>query len=188
MAVAVARRRFTVEEYHDLVRAGVLSEDDRVELLAGEIVQMSPISSRHAGCVDWLTMKFSQQLGDKARIRVQNPVRLGPYSEPEPDVALLKPRDDFYTRSHPEPSDVLLIIEVSETSLEVDRDVKLPLYAEAGIPEVWLIDLQTKNVNVYRTPDGRRYSETEEYTATQTLSPRAFPDIRITLTEFLSKL
>ena len=188
MPVAVARRRFTVEEYHEMARAGVLTEDDRVELLAGEIVHMSPIGSRHAACVDWLNKVLGREIGDLAILRVQNPVRLSPYSEPEPDVALLKPRADFYARSHPGPEDVLLIIEVAETSVEIDREVKLPLYAEAGIPEVWIVDLQTQNVEVYRQPVERTYSVTETYTPADRLSSQAFPDASIALEELLGNI
>jgi Uma2 family endonuclease len=141
MGVQLARRLFTVAEYHKMAEAGILSEDDRVELLEGEIVAMSPIGSRHAGLVNRLNRLFSQRAGDQVVVSVQNPVRLGGYSEPQPDLALLRPRADFYTSSHPGPEDVLLAVEVAETSAAVDREVKVPLYARFGVPEVWLVDL-----------------------------------------------
>lgn len=156
MAVATKRpyavRKFTVDEYYKLAEVGILSEDDRVELIEGEIVVKSPISSRHAACVDRLTQLLVQRAGDRAIVSVQNPVRLGEHSEPEPDLALLAPRPDFYSTAHPRPEDVLLLVEVAETSLQYDRDVKLPLYAQHEIREVWLVDLGDDQIEVYRQP------------------------------------
>ena len=149
MSVAVSRRLFTVDQYHEMARSGILSEDDRVELFAGEIVEMSPIGSRHASCVDRLTKTITMQIENSAIVRVQSPIRLGPRSEPQPDLALLKPRADFYAQAHPGPQDVLLIIEVAETSTDTDRKLKLPLYAKTGIPEVWIFELFTKQVDLY---------------------------------------
>jgi hypothetical protein len=141
MGVQLARRLFTVAEYHKMAEAGILSEDDRVELLEGEIVAMSPIGSRHAGTVKRLLDQFIPLQGARRVIlSVQDPIRLGEYSEPQPDLALLRPRADFYASSHPGPEDVLLIIEVADQSAAVDREVKVPLYARWGIPEVcWWI-------------------------------------------------
>lgn len=116
MSVALVRHRFTVDEYYRMAQAGIFSEDDRVELLDGEIVERSPIDSKHAGCVKGLTHFFGQKLGDRAVVGVQDPIRLGEYSEPQPDLALLKPRADFYRNAHPTAEDVLLVVEVADTS------------------------------------------------------------------------
>jgi Uma2 family endonuclease len=150
---------FTVHEFFQMADAGIFSMDDRVELLAGEIVQMSPIGSRHAACVNRLHRTFHGLLGSSAIVSVQNPVRLDDYSEPQPDIAVIRFREDFYRDAHPGPADVLLIVEVADTSADVDRGVNVPLYARAGIPEVWVVDLSGRHVEVYQDPhrDGYRW-------------------------------
>ena len=152
MPVWTTRRRFTVEEYHRMVHAGIFQEDDRIELLEGEVVEMTPIGSRHSGCVNRLTRLLSERSSGRALVSVQNPIRLAEHSEPQPDVALLTPRPDYYGNSHPEPGDILLLIEVTETSESYDRAVKVPLYARYGVQEVWLVDLAEDVVVVYRQP------------------------------------
>jgi len=179
MGVQLARRLFTVAEYHKMAEAGILSEDDRVELLEGEIVAMSPIGSRHAGLVNRLNRLFSQRAGDQVVVSVQNPVRLGGYSEPQPDLALLRPRADFYTSSHPGPEDVLLVIEVAETSAAVDREVKVPLYARFGVPEVWLVDLAENLVEVFREPSAEGYREVLVLRRGESLAPALLPDLLV---------
>ena len=133
------RRRFTVGEYHRMAEVGILHEDDRVELIGGEIVEMSPIGGLQATCVREINHLLGRQLGDELRVDVQSPVRLNEQEEPQPDVTVIGARD--YGRSLPTPEDVLLLIEVADTSLAYDREVKLPLYARSGIAEVWLVDL-----------------------------------------------
>jgi len=140
MPVQPRENCFSVDEYHQLVERGFLSEDSPVELIEGEVVKMSPIGSRHAGIVNRSSTYFNRVLSDIVVVSVQNPIRLNDVSEPQPDIALLRPREDFYSNSHPEPRDVLVVIEVADESLR-DRTVKLPLYARARIPQVWLIDL-----------------------------------------------
>src|SRR5918912_896850 len=157
MSVQIAKRYFNVSEYYRMAEAGILTADDRVELIEGEIVQMSPIGSLHAACVRRLNQLLQRLLGHAAVISVQDPVRLSDFSEPEPDVALLKPRADFYAHQHPTPDDVLLIIEVADTTVLYDRNVKVPLYARAGIPEVWLVDLQQDLIEVYARPTSGAY-------------------------------
>jgi Uma2 family endonuclease len=179
MGVQLARRLFTVAEYHKMAEAGILSEDDRVELLEGEIVAMSPIGSRHAGLVNRLNRLFSQRAGDQVVVSVQNPVRLGGYSEPQPDLALLRPRADFYTSSHPGPEDVLLAVEVAETSAAVDREVKVPLYARFGVPEVWLVDLAGDQVEVFREPSAEGYREVRVLRRGESLAPAFLPDLLV---------
>jgi len=176
MSLPLARRRFTVEDYHRMGEAGILSEDDRVELIEGEIVEMTPVGSRHAGCVNRLVRLFHRTVGDRALVSVQNPVRLGQHSEPQPDVALLKPRADFYAASHPGPGEVLLLVEVVESSAHYDREVKVPLYARAGIQEVWLVDLTKGCVEVHRNPAGASYAEVLRLRRGDRLAPAAFPD------------
>jgi Uma2 family endonuclease len=151
------KRRFTVDEYYRMGEAGIVGEDDRVELLDGQIYVMSPIGSEHASCVDRLTRLFVRRAGDDAIVRIQNPIRLDEASEPEPDLALLHPRDDAYASDHPGPADVMLVVEVADTSLQFDRDLKRPLYAAAGVPVVWLVDLDGQTIHVYSTPSGDHY-------------------------------
>ncbi len=157
MAVQVERQRFTVEDYYKMAEVGILKPEDRVELINGEIIKMSPIKSQHAGHVTRLNALLSKLIGDLAIVSVQNPIRIDDFSEPEPDIALLKPLADFYTVHHPGPEDVFLLIEVSDTTLRYDQKVKLKLYAEAGIPEVWIVNLQDRCVEVYREPEAGRY-------------------------------
>jgi Uma2 family endonuclease len=177
MPVRLLTRRFTVEEYHRMTQAGVLSEDDRVELIEGAVVEMAAIGSRHAGCVNRLLRLIHPRAAESAVVSVQNPVHLDQYSEPQPDLSILRPRADFYTSGHPGPGDVLLLIEVAETSAEADREVKIPLYARVGIPEVWLVDLERDVIEVYRRPWAEGYRELRKVHRGEDLSPEAFPDL-----------
>lgn len=185
MTVQVARRLFTVEEYHKLAEAGILVEDDRVELIDGEIVEMSPIGSRHQACVDWLTRECSGRLRHAAIVRVQGPIRTGDRSEPQPDVALLRPRQDFYAQEHPGPADVLLVIEVADTTADYDRHTKLPLYARAGIPEAWLINFPGGRIEVHREPSPDGYKLVRYVTRGENLAPLSFPDLDLAVDELL---
>lgn len=185
MAVQIWKRLFTVEEYHRMAQAGILGEDDRVELIEGEIVEMTPIGSTHAATVKRLNRIFSQRIGGQVLISVQDPIRLGEHSEPQPDLALLQSREDFYTSAHPGPEDVLLLIEVSETSAEYDREVKIPLYARFGIPEVWLVDLEGKAIEVYQNPSYKGYREVQTLSQGARLSPSSFPDLELPAEEIL---
>lgn len=178
MVEGVSRRLFTSAEYHAMAEAGILSEDERVELIAGEIVRMAPIGSRHAGCVKRLNRGLSP-LGDRALISVQDPIALGPSQEPEPDLSILRPREDDYTRSHPTPAEILLVIEVADFSLGYDRDVKIPLYARAGIPEAWLVNLLQREILMYRNPSENGYREVRTFRPGDRLSPQAFPDFEL---------
>jgi Uma2 family endonuclease len=160
MSVEVLRRHFSVEEYYRMAAAGVLSEDDRVELVEGEIIEMSPIGSRHAACVGRLTELLGRLARNVAIVWVQNPVHIDDHSEPVPDVTLLRRRDDFYAQAKPGAADVLLLVEVSDSTLGYDRQVKVPLYARAGVPEVWLVNLPGEVIEVYARPADGRYQET----------------------------
>lgn len=185
MAVEVCKRRFTVEEYYRTTEAGILAHDDRVELIDGEIVAMAAIDSRHAAGVDRVNYVLAQRLGGRALIRVQNPVRLGQYSEPQPDIALVRPRPDFYAFAHPSPRDVLLIIEIADTSVGFDRDVKIPLYARAGIPAAWLVDLTDDGLTVYRQPTSQGHGDVQPVQRGQPLAMTAFPDIALLADDIL---
>ena len=158
MAVQVLRRRFTVKEYYRMVQAGILKEDDRVELIEGEIIEMAPIGRRHATCIRRVILIFSELVRGRAIVDVQNPIHLGEYSEPQPDVVLLRLRPDLYLAGHPQPEDILLLIEVADTSVNYDRSVKGPLYAEAGIPEYWIVNPEDETVTVLKL-DGEKYVE-----------------------------
>ncbi len=177
MTVHISRHRFDVEAYYRMAECGILPRDARVELLDGEIVEMAPIGDRHAACVDWLTHVLATAVANRAIVRVQNPVRLGRRSEPQPDVALLRYRPDFYRSGHPGPSDVLLIVQVGDSSVDFDREVKTPLYAAAGIPEVWIVDLLAEGIEVYRGAGPRGYSEVTRHLRDGRISPAGLPDL-----------
>jgi Uma2 family endonuclease len=184
--VLLKTRRFTLGEYRRMGDAGILSVDDRVELIEGEIVEMTPIGPPHAGIVDRIARALTLGLGLRGIVRVQGPVQLPALvSELNPDVALLRPREDFYTRSHPAPADVLLLIEVMDTSAERDRRVKLPLYARAGISEVWLVDLGAACIEVYRDLAAGDYREASVRRRGEALVVPAFPDVRPTVEDLL---
>ena len=185
MAVQILRRRFSVEEYYLMAKAGILKEDDRVELIEGEIVEMSPIGSRHAACVRRLNQYLSQQVGSRALVSGQSPVRLGEHSEPQPDIALLRPRADFYSTAHPGSADVLLLIEVADTSVEYDREVKVSLYAQAGIGEYWLVDLAGESIEVYQSPAPEGYRQVRVVRQEDRLVLEALPELILSAREIL---
>jgi Uma2 family endonuclease len=153
------RHRLTVDEYYRMAEVGLLPPDARVELIAGEIIDMAPIGSRHAAAVDHLAERFIRAVDGSALVRIQGPVRLGSRSEPEPDLALLRPRADRYAGSHPTAADVLLIVEVSDTTLHFDRDVKAKLYARHGVPELWIVDLIHDQLHLFRDPRQEEYAD-----------------------------
>src|SRR5215470_4221748 len=160
MGFAVRRRRFNVEEYRRMGETGILADDPRIELIAGAIVVREPTGSHHAGTVDRIGHLFFTNLAGRATVRIQNPVTFpDEMSELQPDVTLLRPRVDFYSRAHPGAAHVLLLIEVADSTLRLDRRVKIPLYARAGICEVWLLDLTTERVEVFRRPTGGHYRD-----------------------------
>jgi Uma2 family endonuclease len=179
------RWSFTVAEYHQLQDAGVLGEDDRVELIGGDLVMMSPIGSKHAGYVNRLTRLLVQSTESRAVVAVQNPVHLDEYSEPQPDLVVLSPREDDYTRSHPMPEDVLLVIEVADTTADYDRDVKIRAYARAGIAEAWLIDLAAGWLEAYREPSSAGYKLLRKVLPGERVSPQAFPDIALAVSDII---
>ena len=171
----IAPRLFTVQEYHQMAEAGVLHEDDRIELIHGEIIQMSPIGNYHAAIVSRLNMLLAPKLASTAIINVQNPVRIGEHSEPEPDIMVLPFREDYYAESGVTPQDVLLLIEVSDSTLHYDRTTKIPLYATAGIPEVWIVNVGKQQLEVYRQPDEDRYQSVATFNREDTVSATQLP-------------
>ena len=169
-----------------MAEAGIFHPDERVELIEGEIVQMSPISPRHAGCVINATRLFITRLGDRAIVSPQNPVIIQPRSEPQPDLLLLRPRAVSYSREHPTPEDVLLAVEVADTTVRFDRLVKARLYARADIAEFWLLLTMDGTVEVYRAPGSDGYTSVTQRGPGQTVSPLAFPDIGFAVTDFFA--
>ena len=186
MAVTVRRRRFTLDEYHRMGETGILGEDARVELIEGEIFEMTPIGSRHAATVARIQHLFSIRLLDRAVVWSQNPLLLVRYqSEPEPDVMLLAPRSDYYAAGHPEPPDVRLLVEVADSSLPYDRRTKLPLYARSGVAEVWLIDLDGGRLEIHREPADAGYASVRVPRPDERFAPLAFSDLTLTLRDIL---
>jgi hypothetical protein len=181
-----ARRLFTVDEYHRMAEAGILGEKERVELIEGEIVQMAPIGPRHIGCVINVNRLFVSLLGDRAVVSPQNPVVIPPRSEPQPDVVLLRRRAVSYSRERPNVEDVLLAVEVADTSVRYDRLIKARLYARAGIPEFWLCLAADGAVEVYRGPTPEGYADMTPYGAGQSSSSLAFHDVGFAVSDFFA--
>lgn len=186
MATRLTRRKFTAEEYHWMVRVGILREDDRLELIEGEIVEMPPIGPEHASTTDATNEIFVHRFSDVARVRVQNPIRLDGSNEPEPDIALVRRRADAYRTALPGPDDIFLLVEISDTALATDRDVKVPLYARAGIPEVWLIDLPHRLLHIYRAPSRDGYREVSTARPGEAVAPSAFPDRPVAVSDLIA--
>ena len=175
---AAPRRLLTVDEYHRMGEAGILTDDDRVELIEGELVAMAPIGSEHIASTNALTRLLVLAVGDRGIVSVGNPVRLNRNSEPQPDFAVLKPRDD-YRKTLPRPEDTMLAVEVSNTSLEYDRKVKLALYARGGIPEVWIVNLAAEEVEVHRSPAADNYTSVTRAGRSDDLTIEALPGVLI---------
>ncbi len=168
---------FTPEQYQLMYKSGVFAQSDRLELINGEITQMSPIGRKHVACIIRLTKLMEKKLGDRTMISAQNSILLPDNSQPQPDLAILKYRDDFYENGLPTPEDILLIIEVADSSIDYDRDVKAPLYAAAGIPEMWLFDVNQKLITGYSHPSPSGYKRIQHYEAGDALSMTAFADV-----------
>jgi Uma2 family endonuclease len=185
--VACSGHRFSVKEYYRMAETGILPPDARVELLDGQVIDKSRITPPHGGVSKFLIHFFSSAVGHRSIISVQNPVRLDDYWEPEPDLMLLKPVKDFYKTAHPPAEDALLILEISDTTLEKDQEIKLPAYARAGVSEVWIENLNEQTIEVYRQPhfsgDGSRVI----LSAGDKASPQAFPDVSLDVAELLKR-
>jgi Uma2 family endonuclease len=187
MAVAVNRRRFTVDDYHRMGDSGILSPTDRVELIDGEIVAMTPIGPRHGACVDRTNRALTTAVGTSAIVRVQGSVRLDLFHEPEPDIVLLRPRADFYASAHPGPADILLIVEFAESSIDYDRDIKTRVYAKAGVPEYWLVDLNDDVVHVHADPSNGIYRTLASCRRGQSIAPRALTSCAISTLDLIGQ-
>jgi Uma2 family endonuclease len=171
----ITRRKLDVDEYYRMAEIGILHEDDRIELIEGELVEMAPIGGHHTGAVINLTHLLAAAVGRRAFVSVQNPVRLDRYNEPQPDFAVLRPRGDRYQGRVPEVGDVLLLVEVARSSLAYDRSVKLPLYAKHGIPEVWIVNIDDKLVEVCRDPGPDGYGSITRAGPGTLLEPELLP-------------
>ncbi len=178
-------RRFTVTEYEGLIAAGFFRDDERLELIEGEIVQMCPIGSHHAGCVNKLAAQLVRQTTEAVQINNQSPLRLNNGGEPQPDLLALRGRADYYAAANPTPADVLLLVEVSDSTLRYDRDVKLPLYAQAGICEVWIVNLVEEVIEVYNAPVAGSYTSRRVLRRGESLTPTILPDLVLAVTDIL---
>jgi Uma2 family endonuclease len=181
----VAPYRFSVDEFNKLGQAGVFDEDDRVELLDGEIILMRPIGREHAGIVMRLNSVLAERLAGRALINPQNPAVLDEFSEPLPDFTLLRPKPDFYKSGHPRPQDIFLLIEVSDTTLPYDRGRKLRKYAERSVEEVWIVNVQANRIEQFREPIEGQYSISEKKERGHDISLAAFPDVVFKVEELI---
>ena len=178
------RYRLTVDQYHRMGEIGIIPEDARLELLDGQIVRMTPAGSRHAACVRRVGRELAR-LGDRATVSIQSPVALSDASEPEPDVSLLRPRPDDHAGAHPGPADVLLLVEVADATIRIDREVKGGLYALSGIPEYWIVDLAADAIEIRVRPEGELWGHTRRVHRGEQVAPAAFPEHRIPVDEIL---
>jgi Uma2 family endonuclease len=186
MAVELKRHRFTLDEYRRMVGAGILTKDDRVELIEGEIVEMAPIGPEHGSVVTRLAHLLVPAVTGRALVWIQCGYDLETRaSQFQPDLALLRPRADFYRPGNPDPADALLVIEVMWSSEDRDRRVKLPIYASTATAEVWLVDVAAELIEVYRRPSGMRYEERTVLARSESISPQAFPDLRLAVADIL---
>jgi Uma2 family endonuclease len=185
MPADAQKRRFTADEYQAMGEAGIFSEDDRVELIDGEIFVMTPINTGHAAAVNRANRALVRAVGERAIVSPQNPVRLDSFNEPQPDLVLFKPRDDFYRSERPRIADVLLVIEIAHTSLRYDRDLKAALYARHHVIEYWLTDLATSTVTCYALPHQGTYREVVNRSRGDSLAPKALPDCVIAVDDLL---
>ena len=185
MAAQPNIRRFTVAEYYQMGEVGILGPEDRTELIDGEIIVMSPIGTPHAWCVAYYNRSLSRKLGDRAEVIIQNPIHLDDHSEPLPDILVLRP-GHYSRQEHPTAADVLLLIEVSDTTLRFDRHTKVPRYARSGVPEVWVTNLGGETIHAFRdpTPSGV-YATTFVRHRGERIAPAAFPDLDLSVDEIL---
>ncbi len=182
MATDIERmRKFTADEYGRMVEAGIFGDDERLELIEGEIVEMAPIGDPHGLCVSQVNKRLVMGVGDRALVWVHGPVRLGTSSVPEPDLAVVRPRS--YKGGGPVAEDVLLIVEIADTSLRYDQTTKLRLYARAGIPEYWIVSVEGEWIDVYRSPEGDGYRERRRAASGEIVAPTAFPDVDVAVTD-----
>lgn len=185
MSIVIEHRPITVKEYHRMAQAGILQEDEHIELIQGEIIKMSPIGLKHRACVNRLNTILTDLINKNAIVQVQSSIILPDRSEPEPDIVILKLRADFYEHSEPGPNDILILMEVADSSLEYDREVKLPLYASAGIREFWLINLIDKLIEVHTQPVQNRYGLIRIFGYDEAIQSEVYPEWKIAVNDVI---
>lgn len=185
MSRQLAKRWISADEYERMGEAGIFHPDDRLELIEGEIYEMSPIGSPHAACVSFLTDVLSAFAAGKFMVRVQNPIRLNDFSEPQPDLALVRRREDYYRGGHPTPADVLLVVEVADSTVETDRKVKVPLYAQAGVAEAWVVNIPEGQLEIYAEPAGGAYQFKQVYKRGEEARSHTLPQLKLGVAELL---
>jgi len=188
MVVEVRRHSFTVDEFAKMGEAGIFTEDDRVELIDGEIREMAPIGSKHAGVVNRLTVALVELLGRSAIVGVQNPLELDLHNEPQPDISILAARDDYYTAGHPKPGDTLVVIEVADSPLAYDLQEKAPRYARSMVPEVWVVDLVAEVVRVFTQPGPSSYANERLAARGETIVSTSVDGLRIEVDEIFGPM
>lgn len=181
------RRRLTADDFDEMCSAGILTADDRVELIDGELIEMPPMGPAHTGIVNRLANILFARVGDAAELRVQSSVRLSNHTQPEPDLAVVKPDPRHYLLRHPRPADTLLAIEVADSSLDYDREQKVPRYAAAGVAEVWLVDVRKKQVTIYTAPSAGGYGNSRIAAWTEEIVATAVEGLRVTFEDFLPR-
>ena len=184
-ATSPERRKFTVDEYYRMAEVGILHPDERVELIDGEITLMAPIGSRHGSGVARVTTQFVNRSAGAVQVWPQNSVHLGEDLELQPDIAILNPREDTYAESNPRPGNILIIIEVSDTTLSYDRDVKSRIYAEANVPETWIMNLPEDCIEAFTQPGSDGYAQHAIYRRGDTISPSTLPDVQFAVEDLL---
>jgi Uma2 family endonuclease len=183
----IARKLFTSDDVLKMAEAGLFGPEERIELIDGQIFEMSPTGDRHILCVNLATFIFTEAFGRQAVVSIQNAMHLNIHNMPQPDVVVFKPRADFYASGRPTPADVLFLVEVSDSTLRRDRHIKLPRYAAAGIPEVWIEDLKHEWILVFRDPEGGQYRTQLRYGGDDSIAPRAFPNSSFRVDRLLGK-
>jgi len=185
METEVTRKLFTADEYYRMGEAGIFGEGARLELIEGEIIEMSPVGNRHIGCVNRANALFAVRLATRAVLSVQNPILLSSDTEPQPDIVLARPREDYYGGKRISPADTFLVLEVSDTTLRYDRKRKMPLYAKWGVPELWIENLESDVILVFRDPTPTGYANTLTLHRGESIAVAAFPDVAFTVDELL---
>lgn len=185
MLTNLQKHFFSISDWHQMGENNLFPPDTRIELIEGKIIDMAPIGSLHAGCVSWLTRFFVTQVADLAIVKVQDPVQLGNFSEPQPDLMVLRPDPHFYRKKHPSSAEVLLLIEVSDSTIHYDRKTKIPLYARYGIVEAWLINLEQDSIEVYLKPQEQGYREKHIFSRDEFIVSSQLSHIKVMVSEVL---
>ncbi|MBP0018468.1 MAG: Uma2 family endonuclease [Cyanobacteria bacterium SBLK] len=185
MTAQLLRKKFTVSEFCKMAETGIFSDEDNIELIEGEIVEMGKIGRRHAAYCDRLNDLFRDKFAKQVLLRVQSPIELNNLSQPQPDLALLRRREDYYESGHPQPHDIFLLVEVADTTIDSDREIKIPLYGKNGILETWLIDINAQCLEVYRDPSSQGYQSTQKLRRGQSIASLIFPTIAIEVNEIM---